>query len=486
MTSTFTCAARIAVAGIIFASSLSAAPTKPDAKDQPAVKKTAEKAPKKKPEKKPAEKLTPEQTAEKAAADLKKNYPLSYPPKLPGGEAMVTDTSPDFIKAPATLKAGVLVATAAPTIVFGFIPGQDHPGKPWSNWGEGSFAAGKYYSAVGDHLSPQGDALITEFDPQTKTIKVLANVAKVLQGQVTDAGHYMPGKVHSRISMGSDGWLYYATHRGSSKATTDAYGYRGDWILRTNPKTGVSEVVAAAPVPKHAIPMSGLDAKRMIFYGGTAAGGDAEAQSVQFLAYDLKARKPLLIADDGPKRAAIFTKAGPVYWDGKRYNPDTNKIEPCPGVPEPRSATEETPDGKVYGTTDRSAEIWEFDVKTEKVKMIGDGAVGQQGYVASMVVDPSGRYLYYVPGAHGKASSEGTPVVQFDVQTKKPKVIAFLTPYYKDKYNYTPDGTYSVALDDKGENLFITWNGFRTGQPRFWESCALTMIQIPASERAVK
>jgi len=477
-------AARAAVVGLVLASSLIAAPAdraakeKPAAPEQPASKKPAEK----KAEKKPAEKLTPEQQAEKAAADLKKNYPLPYPPSLPGGQAMVTDTSPEFVKPAEGLRPGVLVATTPPTITFGFVPGQDHPGKPWSNWGEGTFVAGKYYSAIGDHLSPRGSGLITEFDPQSKTIRLLANTTQVLQGQV-EPQHYLPGKVHSRISMGSDGWLYYATHRGSSKATTDAYGYRGDWIIRTNPKTGASEVVAAAPVPKHAIPMSGLDPERMIFYGGTAAGGDAEAQEVQFLAYDLKARKPLLIAPDGPKRCAIFARNGRVYWDGKRYDPATNKIEACAGVPEVRSATMETKDGLVYGTTDRAADIWVFDTKTETSQVLGDGAVGKQGYVTSMQVDPTGRYLYYVPGAHGKASAEGTPVVQFDVKAKKPKVIAFVAPFYKQKYDYTPDGTYSVALDDKGENLFVTWNGFRTGQPRFWESCALMMIQIPASER---
>lgn len=415
-----------------------------------------------------------------------KNYPLPYPPVLPGGQAMVVDTSPDFIKPPATLRPGVLVAKTPPTIHFGYFPGQDHAGKPWSNWGEGSFAAGKYYSAIGDHLSPRGTALITEFDPQTRAIRILADTAKVLTsaGEVSDASNYAPGKVHSRISMGSDGWIYYATHRGSPRTTTDAFGYRGDWILRTDPKTGASEVVAVAPVPKHAIPMSGLDPERMLFYGGTAPGANAELKDVQLLVYDLKARKTLLIAPDGPKRCAIFsTSTGKVYWDGKRYDPATNKVEACAAVPEVRSASQETPDGIVYGTTERTAEVWAFNVKTETLTVLGDGSVSKQGYVTSLVVDPAGKYVYYIPGAHGGAGKEGTPVVQFDLKSRRPKVIAFLSPFYTEKYQYTPDGTYSIALDDKGEKLFVTWNGFRVGQPRFWESGALTMIEIPASER---
>ena len=44
-----------------------------------------------------------------------------------------------------------------------------------------------------------------------------------------------------------------------------------------------------------------------------------------------------------------------------------------------------------------------------------------------------------------------------------------------------PRGTYSVALDAKGETLYITWNCSRG--TKVWDSCALTVVHIPASER---
>ena len=65
---------------------------------------------------------------------------LTFPPALPGGREVVTDTSDEFLKGPATLRKGVAVAKAAPTIDFMYFPGQNYPGKPWSNWGDGSFA----------------------------------------------------------------------------------------------------------------------------------------------------------------------------------------------------------------------------------------------------------------------------------------------------------------------------------------------------------
>ena len=41
----------------------------------------------------------------------------------------------------------------------------------------------------------------------------------------------------------------------------------------------------------------------------------------------------------------------------------------------------------------------------------------------------------------------------------------------------------SLAVEHKGERLFISWDGWRKGQPRGWESCSLTVIYIPAEER---
>jgi hypothetical protein len=165
------------------------------------------------------------------------------------------------------------------------------------------------------------------------------------------------------------------------------------------------------------------------------------------------------------------------------FDPERDHLLQESDAPKVRSATRETPQGIVYGTSDRSADIWAFDVKTETLKTLGPGAIGKQEYTTTIDADPTGRYLYYIPGAHGGASGDGSPIVQFDVQTKKRKVIAFLHAYYLEKYGYTLDGTFGSTLDPKGEKLYVTWNGMRKGQPKFWECCALTVIHIPASER---
>jgi hypothetical protein len=283
--------------------------------------------------------------------------------------------------------------------------------------------------------------------------------------------------------MGSDGYLYYATDRGSPTVTHDGNGYKGEWILRTHPETLKTEIVYTHPIEKHTIPASVLDPKRMIMYCGTAPGKDAKNQKVQFFALDVKAGKLLKVADDGPTRTLIFSPStGCVFWEGKKYDPATNEITAA-NVPHVRSATQETPQGIVYGTSETRSDLWAYNVKTNELKQLGKAAVASQEYIASIDADPTGRYLYYVPGAHGGANRDGSPVVQYDTQTGKKKVIAFLHDLFWDKYGYAPDGSFGSALDAKGERLFVSWDGWRKGQPRGWESCSLTVIHIPAAER---
>ncbi len=378
-----------------------------------------------------------------------------------------------------------------------FFPGQDYPGNPWSAWGDSLAVNGKYYASIGDHLAPEGNAFLYEYDPEKKALRRLLNVREVLD---LPKGHYTPGKIHGRIDLGGDGWLYFATHRGSTRVTTDEFHYKGDWILRHHPETGKTEVVAQGPVPKHCIPATVLDSKRLIFYGGTAIGDRAQADSenaIWFFAYDVPQRKLLYAGPGGPARCLILSRAtGRVYFvSGKedegqlmRYDPSADGgPRQIPGRIGLRAATEETPDGIVYtvssGQGGREALLYAFNTGTEETEALGPAAVGTQNYITSIHADPSGRYLYYVPGAHGGSEADGCPVVQFDTRTRRKKVIAFLHPFYEEKYGCTLKGTFSSAVDPRGDKLYVTWNNSRGG--RAWDSCVLTVIRIPEAERAL-
>lgn len=413
----------------------------------------------------------------------------SYPPTLPGGEQVATVTSPILLQPPSSLE-NVTVAKTAPTVDFLYYPGQTYKGNPWSNWGDGFAINGKYYSSIGDHKGPDGNAFVYEYVSATKTLRQIVNLREVLN---MPDGYYTPGKIHGRVDMGSDGWLYFSTHRGSTKVTTDKYHYKGDWILRHNPKTGKTEIVAHGPVGKHCIPCSILDPECLIFYGGTAAG-DRQDKHIIFFAYDIRARKLLYSGYNGPARYMILAKStgyvyfvpgffGPLY----RFDPEksTSPVELGAelGI---RAATQETPQGFVYTVSRGGATLYRFDTKTEQVTNLGSAAIGTQTYITTIDADSTGKYLYYVPGAHGGSEKDGAAVVQFDTKTGEKKVICFLHPLLKERFGYTPLGTFSTAVDPAGDKLYITWNGnlggIRRGRPT-WDACALTVIHIPESER---
>jgi hypothetical protein len=424
------------------------------------------------------------------SADKVSSEPV-FPPGLPGGAAVTTDRTADFLKRTSTLKSDVTVAREPPIIDFAFFPGQTYAGNPWSAWGDSIAVDGKYYASIGDHLAP-GNSFVFEFDPAKKQFRQLADVRQLLK---LPEGHYTPGKIHSRLDVANDGWIYFSTHRGSTRITTDEFHYQGDWIMRVNARTQQSEVVAQGPVPKHCIPTSVVDPDRLIFYGGTAPGvGKDDDQSIQFFAYDLKKRRVIYSGPNGPARYMAFAKStGRVYYTSGKSETALMRFDPAVGTAERidagrigiRAATLETPQGIIYtvssGQGEQEATLYAFDVRAEKATPLGPAAVGSQQYITSIDADPTGRFLYYVPGAHGGSERDGCSVVQFDTRTKQKKVLAFLHPFYAERYGCTLKGTFSSAIDAKGEKLYITWNNSRG--TKVWDTCVLTVIHIPPSER---
>src|SRR5688572_3011288 len=106
--------------------------------------------------------MTVAASAPNAAAQKQKKAEPPFPPALPDGKAAVTDRTEEFLKPPPTLREGVAVAKAPPTVDFLYYPGQTYAGKPWSNWGDSLAAGGKYYASIGDHLAPAGNAFVYE------------------------------------------------------------------------------------------------------------------------------------------------------------------------------------------------------------------------------------------------------------------------------------------------------------------------------------
>ena len=392
---------------------------------------------------------------------------------------------------------------------------------PWANWGQSAYdvRTGKFYSTVGDDGKYDAHLYIIEYDPKTKTVRTLPEVNKVLGRTERMFGE---GKIH--------GWLdwYQSEHLNRPHLWFCTYwvkytepdeedfqnGYDGGHIMSCDPLTG-DMVDYGVPVKRSSWPYHRVDTKRGIMYAVGMFG--------EFLAWDINAQRTLW-AGYLPKGMGWWERAlmideetGMVYTTNRdsetdpehhfiKYDPAKNRFFQldchvpattgtasrkggAPGTYSPMRAqtAQRGPDGLFWGVTN-GGQLFTFDPMEEEIVDKGPNWVGEQRYTCSMARSPGGRYLYYVPGAHGHGYSDGSPVIQYDTQTGVKKVLAFMFPYYLEKYGYTPGGTFSIKLDDKGERLFILWNGdfVEHGEELKGDTfgrCSLMLIHIPASER---
>jgi hypothetical protein len=176
-----------------------------------------------------------------------------------------------------------------------------------------------------------------------------------------------------------------------------------------------------------------------------------------------------------------------------KYNAATGKIVATKaafvGVPGLRCISRQADDGTFYGVTYSSNELFRYSTKDDSLKMLGPSWLGGT-YTTVIELSPDERYLYYLPGAHGGAHKNGTPVIQYEIATGTQKVLAFLGPAFAAAHEYTPSGTYGVKLTPDGGTLYVNFNGdpsdrFLVDKMR-QDGFGLTsfaVIHIPAAER---
>jgi hypothetical protein len=319
------------------------------------------------------------------------------------------------------------------------------------------------------------------------------------------------GKVHGWLRVTDSGDLYFATYfaRWPQPIQKDwDSGYEGGSIIRYNVVTEEAEDLGV-PLLHRSWPFHNMDTERGIFYG---AGLNHE-----FLAYDAFNGKMLyggyMPQDTKWENRAILVDAptGCVFTTNAFVDHNPNLIRYCPDTGEfalmncrapaypllregdnlPRDndnmrchTGRRAVDGSYYCMT-YAGTMFKFfpdEDRTELLSMNWDNG----RYCGSVCMSPDERYLYYCPGSHGMGSFDKVPVVQYDTQTKTKKVLAFLGPYYREKYGYTLGGTFSIRLFPGAKKLFIAWNGrfepeLRGGYDAFGNP-SFMVIHIPEGE----
>jgi|GEM_PF-524695 len=244
------------------------------------------------------------------------------------------------------------------------------------------------------------------------------------------------------------------------------------------------------PLPEYGLPSTNMWGNLLY---AEVVGPSSDPDEGPFVVYDVNQRQVIYSGNADIHtgfRNIMVDRQGNAYFSVKakglaRYSPQTNQVTvldvALPG--RLRASTRQAADGWIYGATDTpDNQLFRYHPESNKVEQLGTA----WHYTTHMVLDPTDRYFYFMPGAHGQAFQLGTPVLQYNIQKRQIKVIAFLNEFYESQHRYRVGGTYGFDLDPEGRRLFININGMdvipgtRTTAP--FGSPAVMVVHIPESE----
>ena len=438
----------------------------------------------------------------------------AWPPELNGFEKGYTEiSSGKLLQIPASISetmeeegvAPFIMATTPPKVELAL---HDNLGdgainrRLWSSWGDICVAKdGSVYVGIGDHgddAGGDGRCYIYQWDPKQKKLQQIVDMGKVVPHQ---EGQPAWTKVHAKIDEGEDGCIYFScTLNAGNRAGDPKYQWTkqltGGQLYRYDPKKKKVNVFKSLPA-KRCTATSLFDSQRNIWWTNLEAGeGNA------LYALDIKTKKVVHQTPDGTvtfNRSFALLNDGSILYngpegrmhrlDGKTGKTSATKILFPDGSPGIRAATCESKDGYIYGAIHKTNQLYAIHPEKETLELLGP-TWGTGQYTTVMVLSPDERFLYYLPGAHGKAWTYGTPVIQYDLKKKVRKVLAFLGPAMEEEFGYVPGGTYGVKLSHDGSTLYVNFNGHledalrpSNHRPIGYGLCSFAAIHIPETER---
>jgi len=360
-------------------------------------------------------------------------------------------------------------------------PHPDYEGHPWSQWGQGVVIAdGRFISAIGDHLGPDGNSYVYEYRPEDGTLTLMADVLSYADHQPGAWGY---GKVHGQMVLGPCGETYFSTYWGDRDELTFGGSYRGDLLFRLDPDvTSIANL--GVPVEGHGVPSLTGWAEGGLLYG-EAVDPLAEGNSGPFFAYDIE-RGEVVFRDDDPAPVGFRNVAvdadGRAYYSvtgGRlaRYDPDTGEAaDDAYQVPGERlrASTRAAPDGTVYAVFEDPDEFFALE-PSGSLRPLGTA----RGYTASLALHPDGDRFFYVPEAHGGSWEQGAPLIAVDTRTGEQTVIVELNPLAEDRLGLRLGGSYNVAVDPSGRVVYVGMNAGTVESEETFGEVALFIVQLP-------
>lgn len=360
-------------------------------------------------------------------------------------------------------------------------PRPDYEGRPWSQWGQGlALADGRFYSAIGDHVGPDGNSYVYEYHP-SGTLTIVSDLVSLVDHEPGSWGY---GKVHGQMVAGPCREIYFSSYWGTSSDISFEGSYQGDILFRIDPALRTVDPLLV-PVEEHGTPSLAGWAEGGLVYGEAVdpIRMNQDVDEGPFYVYDTARDEVVFEGPPSPHigfRNLIVDDLGRAYYsmgNGELavYDPATNSISTHPHtMPSPwlRASTAPSPDGRIAAVTDEPFTFFVLHPSGE-IQTVGPA----RGYTASMAMHPDGGSFFYIPEAHGGSWETGTPLVEVDIDTGEETVVVELNPLAEEHLGLTLGGTYNVVFDSSGQTLFIGMNA--GGRDEDFGEVVLLVLQLP-------
>jgi hypothetical protein len=360
---------------------------------------------------------------------------------------------------------------------FAVYPRPEYEGKPWSDWGQGVVLPdGRYLSAIGDHLGQDGNSYLYVFDPDAGRLTQFSDVQSLVDHE---AGSWGYGKIHAQMVQPTCDSVVFATYWGNRRGIEYSGSYTGDYLFRLDPSTLEIEPLGV-PIEGHGIPS--LATADGLIYGEAAAPiEEAPPERGVFFVYDPESEEVVYQSDDPTHtgfRSILVADDGSAFVAAD----DSKLLHYEPGgelatYPDPlpagwiRAVAAPTEDGTVYGVSTQPDRFFAYH-PDGSFEDLGPA----QAYTASIDLLADGRIIY-VPDAHGDAPLHGTSVFAFDPESGTEEALVQLNETAERELGLTLGGTYSIAVDEERNRIFIGFNA-GTDPEDPWGEVVLAVIHL--------